>query len=135
MTMETRQLNGPIFMLGALVVATIFYVYHGEATQKILSNLTFLLLAIIFTCCFIIGASITLIRQKIKRVYLRYPAEINFSRMRGLAALPPKYLKKNCSKIKTLITEDPTEEPLGRTQQASLNNALEKFKELLPTDF
>ena len=150
--MKSKQLHGSMFLLGVLTVVTTVLIYYGEPTQKTLHVLNFILPATIFTCYFIVVTGIILIRQKIKISYLRYPAEINFTALQGLASLPPEMfqedslnlstlskevlerLNKNRSKIRALITGDSTEKPLGRTQQASLDNALEKFKKLLATD-
>jgi hypothetical protein len=91
--METRQLNGPIFMLGALAVATSLYVCCGAQTQETLLDLSFLLLATVFVCYFIFGVFIALIRKKLRRNCLRNYVEIDFATLQGIIALPVKMYK------------------------------------------
>lgn len=129
--MKTRQLNGPIFILGALVVATSLYIYYGLQTQKTLEDLNILLQLTLATCLFTTVFSIRLCFKQSQQCHTESCEHFEFMRMQGLTILPPTIRELYKEKIKQIILHPPNQALIDPRVDTSVNDVAERFKESL----
>jgi hypothetical protein len=126
--MKTKRLNRSVFILSVLSSLTALYVAYGPNTQKVLTDLNFLIPATVFASCFVIIASLIIAFKRLQQKHSYNNAEIKFCVLQGLAGLPEDVLLANKESIKNIIKrkdDTPSIDPQIKARVKSLANSLE----------